>query len=40
LKKKFGGTPKYKKRDQNDENMAVLHTFFDILRFGGTPRKI
>ncbi len=27
---KFGGTPNCKKRDHNDENMVVLHTFIDL----------
>ncbi len=37
---KIGGTPFSKKRDQNNKNMSVLQTFFDILRFGGRPRRI
>jgi hypothetical protein len=37
---KIGGTPNCKKRDRNAENLAVLHTFLEMLRFIGTPRKI
>ncbi len=40
VESKFCGTPKCKKETKIMKIMLFLHTFFDILRFGGTPRKI
>jgi hypothetical protein len=40
FEKKFGGTPKGRKEKIMMKILMLFYTFFDVLRIGGTPRKI
>jgi hypothetical protein len=39
FERKFGGTLKGKKETKKMKIWLFFHTFFNILRFGGTPWK-